>query len=134
MCMCMYHAPCPMSPIPIPIPISFPLLNLNLYNLYSILFAPCFSANIIYGNEWTMSKRCPDACGIHGSFSLSFFYLFLFFLYLSTSPSSLLLTILCTLFSTLARSHCPCVLLVYFSTTLASACYFFLHSALVQLK
>jgi hypothetical protein len=107
------HTSYPMSPNPVSFP--FPLSNLNIYNLYSVLFAPCFSANIIYGNEWTMSKRCSDACGIHGLFSFYVFYLFVLFLYLSTSPFSLLLTILCTLFSTLTRSHFPCVLLVYFS-------------------
>jgi hypothetical protein len=78
-----HHTSYPMSHNPISFP--FPLSNLNIYNLYSILFASYFSANIIYGNEWTMSKRCPDACGIHG------FFPFLVFLSVSFIPLSIYL-------------------------------------------
>jgi hypothetical protein len=77
-----------------------------------------------------MSKRCPDACGIHGSFPILVF----FFDFISFSSSTYLPAPTHPFTShyysmyfipILDCCHCPCVPLAYpFSTTVVSVCYF----------
>jgi hypothetical protein len=106
-----HHTPCPPTPFPFPF-----LCQISISTIYIPSSLPlAFQRTLSMATSGQCRNDVPTRVAFMVSFPFTFFYLFLLFLYLSTSPFSLLLTILCTLFSNLARSHCPCVLLVYFS-------------------
>lgn len=104
-----HHTPCPPTPFPFPFLCQISISTIYIPSSLSLTFQRTLSM----ATSGQCRNDVPTRVAFMVSFPFTFFYLFLLFLYLSTSPFSLLLTILCTLFPTLARSHCPCAVVVF---------------------